>query len=105
MQRAGKEKRKIEHSLFCSYFFLFLFATVLDLVRCFEIDRLLERDSVLIESVSLESSDYVSVLLLPMFTYNPDEGGRSVLYYMITEEHKEFGIENNAFKFVRPNCI
>lgn len=69
---------------------------------CFEIDELADREVIFIEALSVDSTDYLSALLLPMYIFDVKGGGRRILYFMITEEHKEYGANGN---FIYPNCI
>lgn len=68
---------------------------------CFEIDKLAEKKVMFIEDLSVDSTDYVSALLLPMHIFDKEKGSR-ILYFMITEDHKEYGPNDN---FIYPNCI
>jgi hypothetical protein len=69
---------------------------------CFEIVELADTEVIFIEELSVDSTDYLSALLLPMHIFDEENGGRKILYFMITEEHKEYGANDN---FAYPNCI
>lgn len=69
---------------------------------CFDVDKMEDEHAVFIEDVSVLNADYTSAIILPMFTYDNENGGESVSYYMTTEDHKEYSIGN---RFVYPKCI
>lgn len=69
---------------------------------CFDVDKMEDEHAVFIEDVSVLNEDYTSAIILPMFTYDNENGGESVSYYMTTEDHKEYAIGN---RFVYPKCI